>query len=354
MTTARRSLRDLAVLLAVVAGVGLAPAAAVAVAQPADSGSVVTDPAGVDQAVTFVSRGITFYGSLRVPDQPVTGVAALLLPGSGPTDRNGNQPGVPAETLARTADLLAEQGIPSYRFDKFGSGETGLGGQTSEQAAQYGFDDQVDDAAVAAATLTDRTGVAAQDLLVVGHSEGGLTALVLSTRGVTGAGTALLEPLPIHYLDLLRSQIIASPSGAGMSAEVDRVIASIRETGTVPQDTPTALQESGLRSANARFLAQADAYDPAALAAALPAGLPTLLTCSDKDLNVSCGQMNDLRAALGHTDPDDQHFVSASHTLGELGPLPASGLEIYLPLPVSTEYVEAMRQWGHARAVAGQ
>lgn len=359
MTPLRRSLAVCAA--AVLLAVG---APSVAAAQPSDgiplpdAGSLAPAGVGIDESVGFESRGLAFFGSLRVPENPVSGVAALLLPGSGPTDRNGNQQQVAGETLRRTADLLAAQGITSYRFDKIGSGETGLAGLTAAQLADYGFEDQVDDAAAAAALLSARTGVAPADLLVVGHSEGGLTALVLATHGLTGGGTALLQPLPMRYLDLMAAQIatitadpaLPTADRERLTADTDRAIASLRTSGTIPADLSPELQQLGLAPANARFLAEADAYDPAALAAQLPAALPTLLTCSDKDLNVSCAQLDRLREALAHTDLDDAHFRTADHMLKELGPLPPSPLDLIAPLPVSAEYAATMSAWAGARA----
>ncbi|MGE2772978.1 alpha/beta hydrolase [Rhodococcus sp. 1.20] len=162
---------------------------------------------GVDTEVTFESRDITFYGSLRTPTATrSSGIAVLLLPGSGPTDRNGNQKNamVFPNTLAYLADELASHGIPSLRFDKFGSGRTGLG-DSALDAFDYGFDMQVDDAEAALNLLGELTETTPARTVVLGHSEGALTALALQQRtNAPGAGLGLLQPLSQRYLDLLR------------------------------------------------------------------------------------------------------------------------------------------------------
>src|SRR4051812_44628209 len=71
--------------------------------------------------VSFTVDGTTTYGTLEVPAH-LSGrklAAALLIAGSGPTDRNGNQPpqDMP-DTLEMIGKALAGQGIVSLRFDK--------------------------------------------------------------------------------------------------------------------------------------------------------------------------------------------------------------------------------------------
>jgi len=63
----------------------------------------------------------TLYGSLLLPqsDKPVP--VALLIAGSGPTDRDGNNPeGGHNDALKKLAQVLARNGIASLRYDKRG------------------------------------------------------------------------------------------------------------------------------------------------------------------------------------------------------------------------------------------
>ncbi|MDX8141560.1 hypothetical protein SK854_05510, partial [Lentzea sp. BCCO 10_0061] len=49
--------------------------------------------------------------------------AALLLPGSGPTDRDGNQPpSLTPNTLRDLATALDRDRVVTLRFDKYGTG----------------------------------------------------------------------------------------------------------------------------------------------------------------------------------------------------------------------------------------
>lgn len=320
-----------------------------------DTGSVIV-PSGGDSAVSFDADGTTFHGSLRTPDHGVKG-AALLLPGSGPTDRNGNQAGAPSDVLLRTADSLAAHGIASLRFDKIGAGATGLGAYTPETVGEYGFTDQVDHAAAAAELLAARTGIETSEILVLGHSEGGLTALALAERGI-GDGFGLLQPLPMRYLDLLSAQLTAMADSGQLGqaeaevvrTEVPLAVESLRTSGTVPADQHPLIQQLGLNEANAKFLSEADRLDPPELATRLSADTPVLLTCSDKDLNVSCAQIAPLRAALEHTDLQFEHFTTANHSLEELGPLPAGVADVVALFPVSAEFASALNGWSAERS----
>jgi alpha-beta hydrolase superfamily lysophospholipase len=315
---------------------------------------------GVDTEVTFESRDITFYGSLRTPTATrSSGIAVLLLPGSGPTDRNGNQKNamVFPNTLAYLADELASHGIPSLRFDKFGSGRTGLG-DSALDAFDYGFDMQVDDAEAALNLLGELTETTPARTVVLGHSEGALTALALQQRtNAPGAGLGLLQPLSQRYLDLLSAQINASldrsvqsgqlptPEADATRSSLARTVQSLRENGAIPLDQDPLLGSVGLTPANERFLAEADRYDPADMTAALADSLPVLITCSEKDLNVSCDQVERLRSAVGPEALTFTQLTSANHGLGEIGILAPGQFDAMAPLPLAGQFTQSLTAW---------
>ena len=57
-----------------------------------------------DTEITFDSGAVTYYGSLRTPDHANgSAPAALLLAGSGPTDRNGDSALLPGDIGTRVA-----------------------------------------------------------------------------------------------------------------------------------------------------------------------------------------------------------------------------------------------------------
>ncbi len=59
------------------------------------------------------------HGTFLMPASSDKAPAVLLIPGSGPTDRDGNQkPGLISDLLKQIAERLATEGIATYRFDK--------------------------------------------------------------------------------------------------------------------------------------------------------------------------------------------------------------------------------------------
>lgn len=85
------------------------------------SGTPSDQVAASTKEVSFVVDGTTTCGSLQIParrrGQQLA--AALLLAGSGDTDRDGNQkPNLTPNTLRQIADSLAGVGVITLRFNK--------------------------------------------------------------------------------------------------------------------------------------------------------------------------------------------------------------------------------------------
>ena len=73
-----------------------------------------------EKEVVAESEGASLHGTLLIPDHHFRGTVALIIAGSGPTDRNGNQFLMVNNSLKMLARTLAKKGIASLRYDKRG------------------------------------------------------------------------------------------------------------------------------------------------------------------------------------------------------------------------------------------
>ena len=83
-------------------------------------------------------------GTLISPDKNVSRTVALLIAGSGPTDRDGNNPGMTNNSLKMLAEGLRQSGIASLRYDKRGIGKSRSAGL---QESDLRFGTYINDAA---------------------------------------------------------------------------------------------------------------------------------------------------------------------------------------------------------------
>lgn len=285
----------------------------------------------MDRDVCFDADGTASYGTLRVPAHP--SAAALLLAGSGPTDRDGNVPrlNVLPYTLKLIADLLGTLGIMSLRFDKYFSGRTGGGGYAAHPQ-DIDLDAFVRQAVAAYEFLREAPRAPRQNMLIAGHSEGGLYALLVA-RITRPRGLALLEPQAERLLTSIKTQIAehladdaVEPAVAARNADAAaRAIDSFRagrppRTEELLPDVVAMLRPVLLTKRNERYVRVDDAVRPADIAARIAPGTRVLLTAGTRDANVppsTVGPLADALRRAGTTGPglrtlhDVDHFLRA-------------------------------------------
>ena len=145
-------------------------------------------------------------GTLTVPDSIKGKIpVALIIAGSGPTDRNGNNPMMKNESLKLLAHGLASHKIASLRFDKRGIGESRAAGRTE---ADLRFEDYINDAGSWIDTL--KKDHRFTKVIVAGHSEGSLIGMVAAHKkadgfiSIAGAGRSADK--------ILKEQLAAQPA----------------------------------------------------------------------------------------------------------------------------------------------
>lgn len=119
------------------------------------------------------------FGTFVFPENISSFPCVLIIPGSGPTDRDGNSIMLPGKnnSLKLLADSLANHGIASLRYDK-----RGVGKSRSEAFSEVSirFDDYVHDAGLWLNLLNENDSI--EKLGIIGHSEGSLIGMIAAHR----------------------------------------------------------------------------------------------------------------------------------------------------------------------------
>ena len=125
--------------------------------------------------------------------------AALLISESGQTDRNGdNAVAGPVGNMRQLAEYLSNRGVASLRYDKVGTGKTGVGPH-AQNLRDVGSAVYTAGAKAAVRFLSTQSGTDTSRISVYGLGEGTVHALALATDTGSGApkihSLALLQPL---------------------------------------------------------------------------------------------------------------------------------------------------------------
>lgn len=317
-----------------------------------------------DTEVSFEANGSTTYGTLSAPESTdgATYAAALIIAGSGPVDRNGDQLGQSTGMLKLLAEVLTDLGIASLRYDKYFSGRTG---KAATPPAEMTIAQDFAQADAAYRFLAGQPGVDQDKVLVIGHSEGAMIALHVATvASDPPTGLALLEPQYQRILDnigvqiaqLTRQQVAAGELTVEEAEESNRAVASVitslraSRPGSSTGISPLAMKILGrvVNEPNTRYVVSWDAVDPTALAADVPAGTRVVVTDGTRDASLGAGPMAPFLEALttaGVTGPGLRVISGADNQLeppGESEAAPA----------LADAAVSALREWAQPYAAA--
>ncbi|HEX8191982.1 MAG TPA: alpha/beta fold hydrolase [Allosphingosinicella sp.] len=191
-------------------------------------------PAGAQapqaEAIQLGEGAQALHGTLLTPAVANRGAPILILPGSGPTDRDGNNPmGVRAAPYRMLAEALATEGITSLRIDKRGVAASAAAG-TAE--ADLRLETFANDARAWAARLRERTG--APCVWLLGHSEGGLHALLAAREPAGICGLVLVSAPGRKFGDLLREQLNPILAGTPLLDQATSILAELEAGRQVP------------------------------------------------------------------------------------------------------------------------
>lgn len=136
--------------------------------------------ASINSDTTFIETGITLqtstgeiFGTLTIPGRPDRIPVALIISGSGPTDRDGKNPMMKNNSLKILATELSKNGIATLRYDKRGVADSKAAAKSEKDLR---FDDYVSDAKEWIYLLKKDNRFS--EVIIVGHSEGSLIGML--------------------------------------------------------------------------------------------------------------------------------------------------------------------------------
>ena len=238
------------------------------------------------------------------PDGPLQGLmlspgkdgapVVLIVPGSGPTDRDGNSlHGLDTDTYKLLAQGLAAHGIASVRIDKRGmfSSHAAIPNANNVTIADY-----ASDVHAWAAAIREKAG--AKCVWVLGHSEGGLVAMVAARDNPPDiCGLVLVAAPGRKFGELIKDQLRSNPANAPFLDE------ALRDIDTLAAGKRVEVSEAKTRPevymifqpAVQGFLIDLMSYDPPHVLAACKERV--LILQGERDFQVGADDARRLAAA---------------------------------------------------------
>jgi alpha-beta hydrolase superfamily lysophospholipase len=326
----------LTALALLVGAAGCAPATSGVVA--GGEGSNSSRVAMSQEEVTLQIASGTLYGTLLVPTVTTPGPVALIIAGSGPTDRDGNNPLLagPNNSLKLLAEALADEGIATVRYDKRGIAASAAAAAREEDVRFYDF---VGDAAAWVRLL--QADPRFSSVTVIGHSEG--SGIGAAATGEAGADAYVsISGIARRASDVLRDQLRPQlPPILWVRSE--RILAEL-EAGRTTDDVPDELMAI-YRPSVQPYLISWFRLDPVATVGALE--VPVLIAHGTTDTQVAVTEADSLRS--GRPDAQLAIIEGMNHVLKLVSADPAEQAASYSnpDLPVAPALVSAITAFIH-------
>lgn len=233
-------------------------------------------PGVVQRPITLDTDEGQLHGTLLLPKSSRPVPVVLLIAGSGPTDRDGNNPeGGRNDNLKRLAVILAQHNIASVRYDKRGVAASKA---ASPDERDLSVERYVADVEAWARKL--RANSRLGRLILLGHSEGALIASLAADKAraaavisVAGSGRPVDAVLREQFQERLPPELLQ---------RADRLLDSLK-AGRTDADVPEQLQVV-FRPSVQPYLISLFRQDPAAAFGRLK--MPALILQGRNDIQV--------------------------------------------------------------------
>ena len=242
---------------------------------------------GFGQEANFASKDISVNelidGTLLIPNDIEKPKLAIIIAGSGPTDRNGNQNFLKNNSLKKLAESLTNNGIATFRYDK----------RIVKQILKNNVDPNItfDDFVTDAIAVVDyfKKENKYSKVYIIGHSQGSLVGMIAAQDradgfiSLAGAGQSI-DDVIIEQVGAMDPSLIEGTKKAFESLK----------QGKTTSNYPPALA-SIFRVDVQPFIISWMQYSPQELIKSLT--IPVLIVNGTKDLQVSVDEAKLLKVA---------------------------------------------------------
>ena len=249
---------------------------------------------------TDISVNPYIDGTLLIPESTEDPPLVILIAGSGPTDRDGNQSFMKNNMLKKLAEALSKDGVATFRYDK----------RIVKQLITRTFDKNIrfDDFVNDAKSVVSYFKPSYSSIIIAGHSQGSLVGLLACETEVDGfislAGAG-------NTIDQIILEQISKT--APFFVEDTKRVFEILKSGETTTDFPPALA-SIFNLETQPFMSNWMQYNPQERIEKLE--IPTLIINGTKDLQMTTSEAQ----LLKERKPDAELVIieNMNHLLFEI------------------------------------
>ena len=289
--------------------------------------------ASIEEIVSIETGTGKLEGTLVTGDLKSSKTVALIIAGSGPTNRDGNNPTMINNSLKMLAVELAKVGISSLRYDKRGVGKSSSAGL---KEVDLRIDNYINDASSWIEYLNNLSRF--NKIVVIGHSEGSLIGMVASQKKNVDKFISIAGPgQPIDQT--IREQLKAQPP---FVLEQSTPILDKLLQGKTVENVPAFLN-SLFRPSVQPYMISWFKYDPQKEISKL--NKPVLIVQGSTDIQVSLKDADKLAAA--NKNADKVVIQKMNHIFKEAVIDRQANLKTYNQpeLPIKSELIKAIGEF---------
>lgn len=244
-----------------------------------------------EQETVLATTNGKLYGTLLIADSTIRTPVAIIIPGSGATDQNGNS-GLAMHTNAYQllADELAKNNISTLRFDKRGIGKSY---EAAIKESELSFDTFIEDVILWTNKLIEDKRFS--DFYLIGHSQGSLIGMLTAQKtmvngfiSIAGAG---------YPFDSVLNKQLKGKLPENLYDESSSILSSLKKGNQV--DSVSLWLYNLFRPTIQPYLISWIKYDPCNEISKLT--VPSLIINGTTDIQVSTDNAEQLHKSSGNS-----------------------------------------------------